>query len=385
MTVDFVDVQKHSEPPRNDRVSPCCPKERGQKHRLPLEGHEQLRNGAETQASSESCTPERSGKDASEAEHPFGREPRHVSIIARRFSALFSTFKKIPEKVFQVRIMYRESPLSDGSAGEVQAGDRLPWVEGTDNFAPLASLDWQSQVYGTAAAALCEFATEAKVPLHEWPWTPAVRRAGLERDALYLVRRRPCRLRPSGTGHRRAAGVPGPIRNRLPTNWEWRRAAGGGDGASPVERIPSPGICGDWKWIWWGVASEGLEPSHAPDPFTGRSCPRDFGSLASGASVVTPVATSPQATRCDRGLWWHSDAHAGPHRSWLPSGPAWPPGRWQREPRWHSHGYSRSGPPGASSGPVRLVRQGDRWHETPWRYNYTKSSSGPSEPPREPS
>jgi hypothetical protein len=24
--------------------------------------------------------------------------------------------------------------------------------------------------------------------VHEWPWTPAARRAGLERDATYLVR-----------------------------------------------------------------------------------------------------------------------------------------------------------------------------------------------------
>jgi 2-polyprenyl-6-methoxyphenol hydroxylase-like FAD-dependent oxidoreductase len=90
--------------------------------------------------------------------------------------------------VSQVRISYRESPLSDGSAGEVHAGDRLPWVEGADNFAPLASLDWQVHVYGTAPAVLREFATSIKLPLHEWPWTPAARDAGLERDALYLVR-----------------------------------------------------------------------------------------------------------------------------------------------------------------------------------------------------
>ena len=87
-----------------------------------------------------------------------------------------------------VRITYRESPLSDGSAGDVHAGDRLPWVEGVDNFAPLASLDWQIHVHGTAPTVLREFATGVKLPLHEWPWTEAARRAGLERDALYLVR-----------------------------------------------------------------------------------------------------------------------------------------------------------------------------------------------------
>lgn len=90
--------------------------------------------------------------------------------------------------VSQVRITYRESSLSDGSAGKVRAGDRLPWVEGTDNFAPLASLGWQVHVYGTAPRALREFATGLNLPLHEWPWTPAARRAGLEPNAPYLVR-----------------------------------------------------------------------------------------------------------------------------------------------------------------------------------------------------
>jgi 2-polyprenyl-6-methoxyphenol hydroxylase-like FAD-dependent oxidoreductase len=90
--------------------------------------------------------------------------------------------------VSQTRIAYRESPLSDGSAGEVHAGDRLPWVEGADNFGPLTSLDWQVHVYGTAPALLREFAAGVKLPVHEWPWTSAASHAGLERDALYLVR-----------------------------------------------------------------------------------------------------------------------------------------------------------------------------------------------------
>jgi 2-polyprenyl-6-methoxyphenol hydroxylase-like FAD-dependent oxidoreductase len=90
--------------------------------------------------------------------------------------------------VSQVRIAYRESPLSQGSAGEVHAGDRLPWVEGVDNFAPLTSLDWQIHVYSTAPAALRAYAAGVKLPLYEWPWTEAARRAGLERHALYLVR-----------------------------------------------------------------------------------------------------------------------------------------------------------------------------------------------------
>jgi 2-polyprenyl-6-methoxyphenol hydroxylase-like FAD-dependent oxidoreductase len=90
--------------------------------------------------------------------------------------------------VSQTRIAYRPSPLSDGVAGAVHAGDRLPWVEGIDNYAPLRSLDWQLHVYGTATAALREFAPKSRLPLHEWRWTAAARRAGLRRDAVYLVR-----------------------------------------------------------------------------------------------------------------------------------------------------------------------------------------------------
>src|SRR6202035_4052813 len=47
--------------------------------------------------------------------------------------------------VSQIMLNYRKSPLSRGAAGDVHAGDRLPWVaaDGTDNFAPLASMDWQ--------------------------------------------------------------------------------------------------------------------------------------------------------------------------------------------------------------------------------------------------
>ena len=86
-----------------------------------------------------------------------------VLPLALRFAAVRRAQFRL---VSQTRIAYRASPLSDGSAGEVHAGDRLPWVEGADNFAPLASLDWQVHVYGTAAAGLREFAAarEAAAP-----------------------------------------------------------------------------------------------------------------------------------------------------------------------------------------------------------------------------
>lgn len=109
----------------------------------------------------------------------------YILPFVLRFSAVRRAQFRL---VSQTRIAYRASPLSDGSAGGVHAGDRLPWVEGADNYAPLKSLEWQLHVYGTATAGLRQFAAGAKLPLHEWPWTGAARRAGLARDALYLVR-----------------------------------------------------------------------------------------------------------------------------------------------------------------------------------------------------
>jgi hypothetical protein len=70
----------------------------------------------------------------------------------------------------------------------VRAGDRLPWLGDPDNFAPLASRDWQLHVYGDVGPALRDVAAGAALPLHRFAWTAACRRAGFSRDAIYLVR-----------------------------------------------------------------------------------------------------------------------------------------------------------------------------------------------------
>jgi len=77
--------------------------------------------------------------------------------------------------------------LSEGRAGSVHGGDRLPWVP-PDNFAPLESLDWQLHVYGAAPPDLAAFCRERGLPLHTFPWSAAAQHAGLRRDAAYLVR-----------------------------------------------------------------------------------------------------------------------------------------------------------------------------------------------------
>jgi hypothetical protein len=96
--------------------------------------------------------------------------------------------------VSQTLINYRHSRLSEGHAGTVHGGDRLPWVQtdanvpAADNFAPLASLDWQLHVYGEATADLQSTSTARRLPLHVFPWTTATAGAGLARNAVYLVR-----------------------------------------------------------------------------------------------------------------------------------------------------------------------------------------------------
>jgi 2-polyprenyl-6-methoxyphenol hydroxylase-like FAD-dependent oxidoreductase len=93
--------------------------------------------------------------------------------------------------VSQIGVNYRDSPLSQGAAGAVQGGDRLPWVEtepGKDNFEPLASLAWQAHVYGEPRGGLAEVCAEHQLSLHHFAWQPAMKRAGLLRGALYLIR-----------------------------------------------------------------------------------------------------------------------------------------------------------------------------------------------------
>jgi 2-polyprenyl-6-methoxyphenol hydroxylase-like FAD-dependent oxidoreductase len=92
--------------------------------------------------------------------------------------------------ISQIGVQYRHSGLSEGSAG-IAGGDRLPWVaagpEG-DNFAPLSSMKWQVHVYGEASREAEEACAALRIALCRFRWDEAARRAGLERDAVYLVR-----------------------------------------------------------------------------------------------------------------------------------------------------------------------------------------------------
>ena len=92
--------------------------------------------------------------------------------------------------VSQIMLNYRNGPLSRGAAGHVHGGDRLPWalVDGADNFATPATLDWQVHVYGAAKAELAAWCAAQKLPLQVFEWQPPYEAVGLARDALYLLR-----------------------------------------------------------------------------------------------------------------------------------------------------------------------------------------------------
>jgi 2-polyprenyl-6-methoxyphenol hydroxylase-like FAD-dependent oxidoreductase len=96
--------------------------------------------------------------------------------------------------ISQTAVSYRGSSMSEGQAGIVHGGDRLPWVEtvlngmGEDNFGPLTSLDWQIHVYGDAAPQIRAMCDARRLPLHVFPWRLEMDRVGLLRDAVYLVR-----------------------------------------------------------------------------------------------------------------------------------------------------------------------------------------------------
>jgi 2-polyprenyl-6-methoxyphenol hydroxylase-like FAD-dependent oxidoreductase len=94
--------------------------------------------------------------------------------------------------VSQIAVNYRDSPLSRGATGKLRGGDRLPWVKigqgERDNFAALASMDWQIHLYGDPAPGLQALADSQKIPLRVFPWGAGMGQAGIKRNAAYLIR-----------------------------------------------------------------------------------------------------------------------------------------------------------------------------------------------------
>ena len=115
-----------------------------------------------------------------------------VPLVVPMVFTFAATRRFMFRTVAQTAVHYRHSGLSEGRAATLHGGDRLPWVParpgGVDNFAPLTSLEWQVHVYGVAAQEIQDVCHERALPLHVFPWQVEFGRAGLCRNAVYLVR-----------------------------------------------------------------------------------------------------------------------------------------------------------------------------------------------------
>jgi hypothetical protein len=104
------------------------------------------------------------------------------------------SFDRVREFMFrtvsQTMLNYRNGPLSNGVAGHVHGGDRLPWVpiDGADNYSPLSNPDWQVHVYGGTSPELSAWCARHGLRLHVFGWRNEYQSAGIGRDAIYLIR-----------------------------------------------------------------------------------------------------------------------------------------------------------------------------------------------------
>ena len=107
----------------------------------------------------------------------------HLAPALTSIDRVRSTFFRT---LSQTSIAYRDSPLSEGRAGQVHGGDRLPWVGA--NYASLSALDWRLHVYGAVSPAMDAEADAIGLRVDAFEWSEASGEAGLAKDAAYLVR-----------------------------------------------------------------------------------------------------------------------------------------------------------------------------------------------------
>ena len=113
------------------------------------------------------------------------------ALMLPRLLPIATGFSRIRRMIFntvsQIKISYHESALSNGKAGGVKAGDRLPWVQLNDNFKPLKEITWQVHVYGTAKPGFVKNAQELGIPVHVFP-ADAAKKAGIKPNSAFLIR-----------------------------------------------------------------------------------------------------------------------------------------------------------------------------------------------------
>jgi 2-polyprenyl-6-methoxyphenol hydroxylase-like FAD-dependent oxidoreductase len=110
-----------------------------------------------------------------------------VLSVATRMAITQHAFFRL---VSQAHIHYEDSPLSEGRAGHVHGGDRLPWLGpgGRSNFDFLRSLDWQVHIYGDVDPRFAGAVRQLGLGLHTFPWEPRAAEAGFAQNSALVIR-----------------------------------------------------------------------------------------------------------------------------------------------------------------------------------------------------
>ncbi|TPW26261.1 FAD-dependent monooxygenase [Pararhizobium mangrovi] len=115
---------------------------------------------------------------------------RFVAPLTGNTAARFAVTRRAAFRtVSQIRIRYGDTPLSEGKAGKVAAGDRLPWAgDDADNFSEFDGKSWRVHVYGKAEPAFAAGIADLTLGLKAFEWSAPVEKAGFKKDAVYVVR-----------------------------------------------------------------------------------------------------------------------------------------------------------------------------------------------------
>ena len=115
-------------------------------------------------------------------------------VLLPLFIGLFKNFRPVYTYFYkflsQTGLNYRESMLSQGFAGRLRGGDRLPWLqtEFFDNYETLNSMTWHIQIYGETNSNFNSVANFRGFKIFEYQWTKEAEELGFARDAFYLIR-----------------------------------------------------------------------------------------------------------------------------------------------------------------------------------------------------
>ncbi|MGH8230537.1 MAG: FAD-dependent monooxygenase, partial [Steroidobacteraceae bacterium] len=115
---------------------------------------------------------------------------RLVPLVVPVLFGFRATRSYLFRTVSQLTLSYRDSAISEGRAGSIRGGDRLPWVRtpNGDNFDALAAIGWQLHVYGALQPELGSWCQQHGLALQTHAWQQSFGRSALTRDAMYLVR-----------------------------------------------------------------------------------------------------------------------------------------------------------------------------------------------------